>query len=301
MIGFEDIEINLSKNFNQQKLHHAIIISGKKGIGKATFAKSFCEKILLTSHGDIKSDLRLIQKAQDKKTIGVDEIRNLSDFLNYTSASSQFKFIIVDAICELTNQASNSLLKSLEEPKKNIFYFLVAHNLSKIIPTILSRSLTIKVPEFSSSIFLQILRNHQLNFESMHQNFLADICDNCPALAINYGNDLIKFYQLFLNSLIKHQINDELIKKIADKNFPPIITERILLHFFSQILKKSHGININLFFDEAKVFEMMVAKFSAWQILNLSQEIMHQLASAHNANLDKKTNFINIFNRICYV
>ena len=162
MIGFELIEENLKRNFEENKLHHGIIIAGKKGIGKASFVKQFCQKILHSS-GEANADFRVVEKVDDKKSIGIEEIRKQSEFLNQTSAISEYKFLIIDSACELTNQASNSLLKTLEEPKNNNFLILITHNLSKIIPTIRSRCFIIKVPEFSMAQFFEILNQNKIN------------------------------------------------------------------------------------------------------------------------------------------
>jgi hypothetical protein len=300
MIGFELIGENLERNFSTNKLHHGIIIAGKKGIGKASFIKQFCQKIL-QANGEANADFRIVEKVDDKKSIGIEEIRKQSDFLNQTSAISEFKFLIIDSACELTPQASNSLLKTLEEPKKNNFLILITHNLSKIIPTIRSRCLIVKVPEFSLAQFFEILNQNKINNSEKEKIFLAQICDNCPALAIEFGADLVRFYQLFLNSILNQKISEELLKKIAEKNSSFIIFEKILLHFFSQWLKSSNKIIINFHFEEQEVFEFLSPKFSSSQILELAQESLLSLEKATLSHLDKKLNLTNIFNQICYV
>ena len=300
MIGFELIEENLKRNFEANKLHHGIIIAGKKGIGKASFIKQFCQKILHSS-GEANADFRVVEKIDDKKTIGIEEIRKQSEFLNQTSAISEYKFLIIDSACELTNQASNSLLKTLEEPKNNNFLILITHNLSKIIPTIRSRCFIAKVPEFSSAQFFEILNQNKINNSENEKFFLAQICDNCPALAIEFGNDLVRFYQLFLQSILNQKISEELLKKISEKNSSFIIFEKILLHFFSQWLKSNNKIIVDFYFSEQEVFDFLLPKFSASQILNLAQESLTSLEKASTAHLDKKLNLTNIFNKICYV
>jgi len=300
MIGFELIEENLKRNFEENKLHHGIIIAGKKGIGKASFIKQFCQKILHSS-GEANADFRVVEKVDDKKSIGIEEIRKQSEFLNQTSAISEYKFLIIDSACELTNQASNSLLKTLEEPKNNNFLILITHNLSKIIPTIRSRCFIIKVPEFSMAQFFEILNQNKINNSEKEKIFLAQICDNCPALAIEFGADLIRFYQLFLQSILNQRISEELLKKISEKNLSFIIFEKILLHFFSQLLKSSNKINLDFYFSEHEVFDFLAPRFSSSQILNLAQESLESFEKAKSAHLDKKLNLTNIFNKICYV
>lgn len=300
MIGFELIEENLKRNFEENKLHHGIIIAGKKGIGKASFVKQFCQKIL-HSTGKANADFRVVEKVDDKKSIGIEEIRKQGEFLNQTSAISEYKFLIIDSACELTNQASNSLLKTLEEPKNNNFLILITHNLSKIIPTIRSRCFIIKVPEFSMTQFFEILNQNKINNPEKEKFFLAQICDNCPALAIEFGADLIRFYQLFLQSILNQRISDELLKKISEKNSSFIIFEKILLHFFSQLLKSSNKINVDFYFTEHEVFDFLTPRFSSSQILNLAQESLESFEKAMSTHLDKKLNLTNIFNKICYV
>ena len=70
MIGFEKIEQQLLNSFNSSKLHHGIIIAGKKGIGKATFIESFCRNILQES-ATFRANFCKIEKLPDKKNIGI--------------------------------------------------------------------------------------------------------------------------------------------------------------------------------------------------------------------------------------
>jgi septin family protein len=66
MIGFELIAQNLERNFLANKLHHGIIIAGKKGIGKASFIKQFCQKIL-QANGEANADYRIVEKIDEAK------------------------------------------------------------------------------------------------------------------------------------------------------------------------------------------------------------------------------------------
>ena len=111
----------------------------------------------------------------------------------------------------------------------------------------------------------------------------------------------MRFYQLFLQSILNQKISEELLKKISEKNSSFIIFEKILLHFFSQWLKSNNKIIVDFYFSEQEVFDFLLPKFSASQILNLAQESLTSLEKASTAHLDKKLNLTNIFNKICYV
>jgi DNA polymerase III gamma/tau subunit len=299
LIGFGSIKSALLDSYNHQKLHHAILLNGKKGIGKSSFAKEFALKIL-RSENATHPDLLLIEKEAEKKEITVDKIRTIADFVNQTSAISPHKFIIIDSACELNKSSSNALLKILEEPHSNNFLILISHNLSRVMPTIKSRCQLVKVPDLTLENFTEILRKKKPSISAEELKFLADICDNSPAEAIALGTDLTRLYALFLNSLKTKKIEEELLKKISDKNFSFIILKKILEFFFNRYLKFSNSSQLDFFFNEEEIFLELIKKFSAKEIFSILDESLISLNKTIALNLDKKLTFINIFNRICY-
>ncbi len=171
LIGFNQIKSTILTNFQNHKLHHATLLNGKKGIGKASFAKEIAKEIIQTKN-DNHPDLLTIEKDDGKKEITVDKIRKIHSFLSQTSAISNYRFIIIDSVCELNKSASNAILKILEEPNQNNFLILVAHNLNRVLPTIRSRCQIIEAPHFNSDDFNKILLNNNVTNEI---KFLADI------------------------------------------------------------------------------------------------------------------------------
>lgn len=171
----------LWQNLNQdrQKLHHAFLMHGRAGIGKYDFALTFskallcpntdgnghaCDKCPSCHWFDDEShpDFRLISPEQEsnsdeesptakktkKKTqISVAQIRELSDFLSLSSHQTSGLRIVLINPAEALNQASaNALLKMLEEPSSGVTFILVAHQLQRILPTILSRCQKVNMP-----------------------------------------------------------------------------------------------------------------------------------------------------------
>ncbi|MDX2083156.1 MAG: AAA family ATPase [Rickettsiales bacterium] len=299
MIGFESIKLALLNSYHQQKLHHAILLNGKKGIGKASFAKELALEILDNKFNP-HPDLFLISKDTEKREIGIDKIRAISSFVNQTSAISKNKFIIIDSACELNKSASNALLKILEEPRDNNFLILISHNLNRILPTIRSRCLTLKAPDLSTQNLQQILQQNNLNFSDSELFFLSEICDKSPAIMIDFGPELSRFYELFLRSIINKKISEELFKKISDKNFPFIIFEKSIEFFFSRLLKFLSSNLAEFFFEEEKIFLNLRRKFSAEKIFIICDKSLNLLHKTSSFALDKKLTFINIFNQICY-
>jgi DNA polymerase-3 subunit delta' len=301
MIGFEKIEQQLFNLYDSNKLHHGIIIAGKKGVGKATFVENFCKKILNDS-ATFTANFSKIEKSPDKKTIGIENIREKQKFLNHTTAISSNKFLLIDSVCETTESASNALLKTLEEPKANNFIFLIAHQLSKVLPTIKSRCLIIKIDDFSIEQFSKILSNNNIIFTKNELIFLANITEKSPAIALESGSEIIKIYQIFIKSIIQNKIDDLLLKKISEKNFSYFIIEKIISHFLSQILNKTNQLEIN-FIDDSEIMaiDLVIAKFPQNSILDFVNKILKNIQNSNNFHIEKKLNFINIFNQFCYV
>lgn len=299
LIGFEQYKTYFNNSYNNNKLHHANLIIGKKGIGKASFVNNVCREFL-DCQSKIHPDLKIVNCLDEKKEISVEQIRQVIEFAYQTSATSQNKFIIIDSACELNKNSSNALLKLLEEPLPNNYFFLVAHNLNKVIPTLRSRCNIIEIKELSNNQFNQILQDNQLTFTDHQQQFLAMICDNSIALALNFGDDFIKIYQLLMASVLDQKIADELLKKINEKNFNFFVVERIINVFLSRFVKDSNGLLSSFFFNEKECFEFLKFKINPIQAFTIFQDTVKKLAIASSLYLDKKLLLINFINKICY-
>ncbi len=286
LLGFEQIEKQLFDAFSKRKLPHALIISGKKGSGKASFSKNFAFKITNSN-----PDILVIEKDDEKREITVDKIRNIKDFVNQTSAISKEKFIIIDSACELNKSGSNALLKILEEPQKDNFLILIAHNINRVLPTIRSRCQTFKNNDLSRDQFAKIIKNNV--------DFLSEICDQSPAQAINSGAELARFYELFLRSILNRKLNEELLKKAAEKTYDFSIIERSCEFFFCRMIKFLSRDEFRFFFEEEKVFLTIKPKFSAEELFQTADESMILLHKTTSLYLDKKITLLNIFNKIC--
>lgn len=151
----------------QNRLPHALLVEGAKGIGKRQLALSLgsfllCKNPVEVSSGDFTSsfsdnsacgqcrscrlnlagthpDLLLISPEEKSSVIKVDQIRFLIDFVSKTSQQGGKKIIIIDPAEAMNINSANALLKSLEEPTADTFLILVSHQSSKLLPTIKSR------------------------------------------------------------------------------------------------------------------------------------------------------------------
>lgn len=155
---FEDVKDQfhitrtLRNAINSNKVSHAYLFSGPRGIGKTTIAKIFakainclnpidgepcnkCESCIAINSGST-TDILEIDAASNN---GVDEIRDLRDKVKFLPSLCKYKVYIIDEVHMLTNNAFNALLKTLEEPPQHAVFILCTTDLYKVIPTIQSR------------------------------------------------------------------------------------------------------------------------------------------------------------------
>lgn len=299
LIGFDKINKQLSDSYHNNKLHHAILLSGKQGIGKASFALSFIQNIL-NNFAENNPDILLIQKDEGKKEITVDKIRKIFSFVTQTSAHSKDKFIIIDSVCNLNKSASNALLKILEEPRPNNYLFLISHNLNKVLPTIRSRCFILKTNGLEKNDFKQIITQQNFSFNDSDIEFLSNISNNSPALALEIGEDLKIFYELFLRSLLNEKITEKLSKIVADKNFNFDLFIRCYEFLISRLFKSYSNIKMDLFYEEKQVFEKLKQRFSYSYLQSRNDENINILYKTIALNLSKKLSFINTFQSLTY-
>jgi DNA polymerase-3 subunit delta' len=145
-------------------LHHAWLLAGPQGIGKALFAEKAALRVLAEGQGkaglDVPDDhpaaklvaagshpdlMRLERLARESnpaelaRSITVDQVRGLSRLFGTTASMSPWRVVIVDSADDLERAAANALLKNLEEPPPHSLFLLVSHAPERLLPTIRSR------------------------------------------------------------------------------------------------------------------------------------------------------------------
>ncbi|HWK33029.1 MAG TPA: DNA polymerase III subunit delta', partial [Hyphomicrobium sp.] len=167
LFGHSGVEATLAGALASGRVHHAWLLSGPRGIGKATLAYRFARAALAepaerdpsgaslsiapetTAARQVRAlshpGLLLIRRPYDVKakrfatSIPVDEVRRLRSFLSHRAAGDGWRVVIVDEANELNVNAANALLKSLEEPPERTVFLLVSSAPGQLVPTIRSR------------------------------------------------------------------------------------------------------------------------------------------------------------------
>ena len=154
VIGHEGASAHFSQGLAVGKLHHAWLMTGTKGIGKASLAYKFASQVLgqknlaqterwiaARSHPDLFVLERQLNDSKPRKLkaeISVENARGLSEFFSHTS-SGGWRVGIVDAADDLSGESANALLKLVEEPPTNCLILLICHNPGRILRTMKSR------------------------------------------------------------------------------------------------------------------------------------------------------------------
>jgi len=139
----------LDQAIEQQRLPHAILLSGPVGIGKRHLADCLIHSVLIKHAisanfepllaAGTHPDVRIVSLLSDKKQIGVDQIRDLSAGLALTPQISNIKIAVIPTAELMNRHAANALLKTLEEPSGNTLIILISHNPGSLPQTIRSR------------------------------------------------------------------------------------------------------------------------------------------------------------------
>lgn len=143
-------------NESSHSIHPVWILSGTRGIGKATLAYQIA-KMIRGCVGDffIIDMERNIDKdgkpKTDGKVISVYTVRNMIEKMQMSSMSGGWRVILVDSVDELNASASNAMLKLLEEPPAKTIFLLIVHQLSNVLPTVRSRARVEKLTPLSIS------------------------------------------------------------------------------------------------------------------------------------------------------
>ena len=233
LYGHENVFQELVDLYNNNKLPSKILLSGQKGIGKCTLTYHLINCILSKNeehqydfknkkiNEDNKSfkliqnssnpNLILIDVLPENKMIDISQIRKLIENLNKSSFNSKPRFVLIDNIEFLNINSINALLKVLEEPNFNIFFFLINNN-KRIIPTLISRCLNYK-----------LYLTHDQSIDISNKIILTNIYELINKELLDYYFTPGKIYNLIKFS----KENNIELDKLSLKDFLSLIIDKL--------------------------------------------------------------------------
>ncbi|WP_348944718.1 DNA polymerase III subunit gamma/tau [Chitinibacter sp. FCG-7] len=190
LVGQEHVIKALANAFASERLHHAYLLTGTRGVGKTTIARIMakalnCETGITAEPCGICSactqidagrfvDLLEIDAASNT---GIDNIREVLDNAQYSPTAGRFKVYIIDEVHMLSKSAFNAMLKTLEEPPSHVKFILATTDPQKVPITVLSRCLQFSLrqmtPQQVTGHLHKVLEAEQVKFEPLALNLLG--------------------------------------------------------------------------------------------------------------------------------
>jgi DNA polymerase III subunit delta' len=201
IIGQESAVHILQDQLKSGRINHAYLFLGREGVGKETLAYQFaraincqekefdsceeclaCRKINHGNHPDVS-----FLTIEEGQTIKIEQIRGLQHELAFKPYESTRKIYIIDRAERMTPEAANSLLKTLEEPPEYVIIILLAEEISKLLPTIISRCQQIHLSTLSRQAIQKKLT--EIGMEREKADLIARLADGSLGRAIRLAHD----------------------------------------------------------------------------------------------------------------
>lgn len=199
----EELIKNLIESVHDGKSSHAYIFEGEKGLGTLEAARLFAAALTcsntsispcgtcqtcIESKADTNPDIIYVRPQKDKKSIGADDMRALSDDVAIKPFNSERKVYIIEDGALLTEPAQNTFLKTFEEPPEYAVFIMLIENLSTLLDTVLSRFTLVHFPVLSEERIKKYI-TEKYPEEKERLPFLLKYCSGIPETVDAVIND----------------------------------------------------------------------------------------------------------------
>lgn len=319
VVSQDHVKTTLLNAISINRIGHAYILVGARGIGKTTLARLFAKAIncldksgpepcnkceaCLAIDGGKALDLLEIDAASNR---GIDEIRELREKVKFTPAKLKYKVFIIDEVHMLSTPAFNALLKTLEEPPEHAVFLMATTEVHKVPATILSRCQRfdlkkLTVPELIGYLKM-IAKSEGIEASQEALELITGQADGCARDAVSL------FTQV--NAFSKGKIDQKLVKEVLG-----VVDQAAIAEFVDHLMTRSparcvdqlqklleNGYDIEQFTKNLIEYlrKMMVAKIGADAkdivLANLSSEQLSKLQTqARAVSLAQIVHFIKAF------
>ena len=237
LVGQKSAVQALSNALDQNRLHHAYIFNGTRGIGKTTIARILakslncdtgitskpCLKCPACTEIDVGRYIDLIELDAASNT-GVDNMIELLENAQYAPSSGRFKIYIIDEVHMLSKSAFNAMLKTLEEPPEHVKFILATTEIQKVPVTVLSRCLQFNLRQMTiediTNHLKHILTEEKIETEDEALQIIAKASNGSMRDSLSILDQAIAFSQgkVSVEKVIQMlgTIDDEILFKIIE-------------------------------------------------------------------------------------
>ncbi len=310
------------------RLHHAWIIAGPKGIGKATLAWRFARALLAHGGGKVPDDLSVppdhptarqlralahpdlvlvrrpwdVDRKRFRVELPVEEVRKLHGFFARHSSYGGARIAIIDAADDMSRSAQNALLKVLEEPPSSALLLLISHAPGGLLPTTRSRCRTLTLRRLDDETMEQAISALAPNIPQKERSLISALADGAPGRALELAEtDAVAMYREIsgllsglprLNGARMFSLAEKIARAPAERGIAQFVT--LLSQIEERVLRGAYATLPGVPGEDALLKHLRtVVPLDRWS--QLWEELKLGAVRADDLNLDKKQLVLNTF------
>jgi DNA polymerase-3 subunit delta' len=298
----------LARAIERGRISHAYLFAGPEGAGKRTLALEFaasllcenrafppcrtchaCPRVLAEKHPDV------VRAQIDGRNIKIQEIRDLNSRLHLHSYEGGYKLGLVFQ-AELMNEASqNAFLKFLEEPTPETVLIMTTANLNRLLPTIISRCLVLRIPPLPDSVIVELLKKER-GLDRDQAGLVAALAQGNARRALDFDLELVlDFRKDILKKLLGLGMNDriaimEFAESLVKSSYVDEAIFDLLAGFYSDVLHKKLGVERIRNRDLMEEVEIQAEAMHTKEIIQ-KMEMIHNAQVRASGNANQKLNW----------
>ena len=297
-VTHDSVVKSIRNSFQIGNVGHSYLISGEIGVGKTTLAFDMARMFNCESNDkpcrscsqctrierNVHSDVRHIVSKSSTDFIGIQQVKELKSEVYLKPYEGKNRILIIDQIHRLTKEASNSLLKILEEPPENVIFILLTTKFNSVLSTIISRCRIFQLKIVNRGVILQYIRN---NFDLSNEilDEISAMSEGRIGWAINACNDIeivenLKREIMTINDIFNSDIDekfryiDDLVAEFSSSRNSLSIKLQLWVDFLRDLVLSKSGMHERLKFSIMKNdYQIIGSQISYLEIVKLIENL----------------------------